>query len=566
VGGVVSALQSELKRDTPVTTARNSITLAGWTLISRVTGLLRVIVIGAVLGPTYFANAFQAGSVVPNIVFTVIAGPVLAMVVVPGVVHAIDTGGMPSARQLLGRVTGWLLGVSGAVLALLLILSPLVAWTLTFGIPDPGDRARGLWLSTLLALLVAPQLPLYMLLYLGMAAQQARGRFALAAGAPVVENSILILTVVVAGWYYGTGLDIAQVPIEMVVLLGLGSTTAMAVHAGLQLFGAARAGLLPRPSMRWRQDPDARELIHRLARSVGVAAGPAAAMYVLFVLAGSVPGGVFVIQLSYAVFYALSYVSARAVSMAALPGLAHAAHRQDGTTFGSTWRQGLSYAVIASLPLLVLLMVLSGPAASILAPGELRRAALISPLAICLGVVAVAQLVGGVHDIARQALFARLDDRIPRRASEVTFGVILVAATASLLMPADGSRLVWLVATILTGELVAAGLVLTRLRRAIRPERFLDQRTLAAVLVATLAMLPVTAAVWWIQHFTSQSQLETLAVLVAGGIAALAVYALVLRATMPRPANRPGANPVERRRVRGLGVARPRCCSGQARA
>jgi peptidoglycan biosynthesis protein MviN/MurJ (putative lipid II flippase) len=181
-------------------------------------------------------------------------------------------------------------------------------------------------------------------------------------------------------------------------------------------------------------------------------------------------------------------------------------------------------------------------------------------------VVAVAQLVGGVHDIARQALFARLDDRIPRRASEVTFGVILVAATASLLMPADGSRLVWLVATILTGELVAAGLVLTRLRRAIRPERFLDQRTLAAVLVATLAMLPVTAAVWWIQHFTSQSQLETLAVLVAGGIAALAVYALVLRATMPRPANRPGANPVERRRVRGLGVARLRCCSGQARA
>jgi len=524
--------------DQKPTTARNSAIVAGWTLISRAAGLLRVVVIGAVLGPTYFANSFQAGYVVPNIVFTVIAGPVLAMVLVPGVVRAIGTGGLPRARELLGRVTGWLLGMSAIVLALLVIGSPMVAWTLTFGIPDPGIRARGLWLTTLLVLLVTPQLPLYILLYLGMAVQQARGRFALAAAAPVVENSILILTVIFAGWRYGTGLDVAQVPVDLVVILGLGSLTAVAVHAALQLFGAARVGLLPRPSMRWRHDPDAVALTRRLMRSVGIAAWPAAAMYVLLALAGSVPGGVFVVQLSYAVFYSLSYISARAVSMAALPGLAHAAHRQDSSMFGSALRQGLSYAVIASLPLLVLLAMLSGPTANILANGELRHAALIGPLATCLAVVAVAQLVGGVHDIGRQALFARLDDRIPRRASEVAFSVILVTATASLLVPANGSRLIWLVGAILTGELAAAGMVLSGLGRAIQPERFLHRRTLGAALVATLAMMPVTTVVWWIQHIHSGGQLATLAILIPGGIAALGVYALVLRATMPRPTQR----------------------------
>src|SRR5919206_905206 len=82
------ALMTTLEDKAPAT-ARNSATVAGWTLISRVTGLLRVVVIGAVLGPTYFANCFQAGYVVPNIVFTVIAGPVLAMVLVPGVVGAL---------------------------------------------------------------------------------------------------------------------------------------------------------------------------------------------------------------------------------------------------------------------------------------------------------------------------------------------------------------------------------------------------------------------------------------------------------------------------------------------
>ncbi len=168
----------------------------------------------------------------------------------------------------------------------------------------------------------------------------------------------------------------------------------------------------------------------------------------------------------------------------------------------------------------------------------MRHAALIGPLATCLIVVAVAQLVGGVHDISRQALFARLDDRIPRRASEVAFGVILIFAAASLLLPADGSRLAWLAGAILAGELVAAGMVLTRLRRSIQPERFLDRRTLVAALLATLAMMPVTTVVWWIQHVHSGTQLSTLAILIPGGIVALGVYALVLWATMPRPTKR----------------------------
>ena len=528
-----------LEYEAPTTTARNSATVAGWTLVSRATGLLRVVVIGAVLGPTYFANAFQAGYIVPNLVFTLIAGPVLAMVLVPGVVRAVGVGGLSRAREVFGRVTGWMLAVSAAVVALLMILSPAVAWTLTFGIPDPAQRARALWLTTLLVLLVAPQVLLYALLHLGMAAQQARGRFALAAGAPAVENAILILTVVLAGWYYGAGLDVDNVPAELVIVLGMGSTAAVAVHAALQLVGTAQVGLLTRPSMGWRHDPEARAVTRRLMRSVGVAAWPAAAMYVLFALAGTVPGGVFVVQLSYAVFYSLSYVSARAVSMAALPGLAHAAHREDGVIFGSAWRQGLSYAIIASLPLLVLLAVLSGPTANILANGELRNAALIGVLATCLGVVAVAQLVGGVHDIGRQALFARLDDRIPRRASEVAFVVMLVVAAATLLLPADGSRLVWLVGAILAGELAAAGMVLVALRRAIQPERFIEFRPLAGALMATIAMLPVAAAAWWLQHVTSIGRLGDLALLTLGGSLALGVYVLglyvlVLRVAVPR--------------------------------
>jgi peptidoglycan biosynthesis protein MviN/MurJ (putative lipid II flippase) len=516
-------------------TARNSVTVAGWTLVSRVTGLLRVVVIGAVLGPTYFANCFQASNVVPNIVFSLLLGPVLAMVLVPALVGALGTGGRAGASALLGRVTGWLVVAAGGVVALLVVISPGLAWTLSAGIPDAAERGRGLWLTTLLLVLLAPQILLYCLAHVGLSAQRACGRFALSAAAPAVENVVLIGTVLFAGWYFdAAGIGIDRVPLAMVVVLGAGSTVAVGLHAALQLFGAARVGLLAWPALGWRAEPAAAAVTRRLARSVGVVALPALAMYPLLAIAGSVPGGVFVVQISYAVLFALSYVGARAVSMASLSELADAAHRADLARFGASWRRGLSYALVAGLPLLVLLAVLCGPTSDILATGELRHADLTGPLAACLAVVAVAQLVTGLGDLGSQALFARLEDRVPRRASRVTLAVTVLVGAGALLVPAGGGRLVWLVVAILAGELAAAAMVLGRARVAIRPERFVDRRALAAALLATVAMAPVAAATWWVQHTYADGQLAVLGVLVAGGLLAVTGYALVLRASWPR--------------------------------
>jgi peptidoglycan biosynthesis protein MviN/MurJ (putative lipid II flippase) len=517
------------------------VTVAGWTLVSRITGVLRVVVIGPVLGATYFANAFQTSYMLPHLVFTLIAGPVLGMVLVPSVVRAVGAGGETRAREILAGVSGWLLTIAVMVSVVLMIASPAVAWTLNFGIPDPASRARGLWLTTLVILLVAPQGVLYALVHLGTAAQQAKGRFALAAGGHVVESLILIPTVIFVGWYYGTGLDIKQVPVALVVVLGAASTMGVASHAALQLAGAARVGLLIWPSMRWRQDPEVRAITKRLIRSVGVAAWPAAAMYVLLALAGTVRGGVFVVQLTHTIFFSLAFVSARAVSMAVLPGLARAAHSDDAAIFGVQWRQALSYAMIASLPLLVLLAVNAGPAAHLLTTGQLRHAALIGPLTICMAIAAVAQLVSGLHDLGRQALFARLDDRTPRRASEVAFGVIVILAAASSLLPADGSRLVWLVVANLISELVAAGIVLIRLRRAIRPELFVEPRPLAAAVVATCAIVPLAGAVWWTQQIQANGRLANMTLLALGGAIALGVYVVVLRAVSRRISAAPKA-------------------------
>lgn len=508
--------------------ARDSVTVAGWTLVSRVTGLLRVVIAGAVMGPTFFGNVFQAGYVLPGLVYSAVAGPVLAMVLVPTIVTAATRGGLAHARSVTAGVAGVVLTAAGAVALALAAAAPLVAWVLTLGFPAGVDVEQARHLSTLLGLFVAPQVVLHTAAALGVAAQQARGRFALAAAAPAVENIGLMATVAAAGAIWGTGLEIGEVPTAMVVWLGVGSTASVAVHALLQLCGTARAGMLTLPTLR-RRDPMAGDACRRLLRSLGVAAWPSASMFVLLACASTVPGGVIVVQMAYAVYHAASYLTARAVSMAALPRLSDAAGQGDQAAYALRWRQCLTYAVVASAPVLVLLAVLDEPVAALLAQGELEEPAVIAALVGSLGVVAVAQLLGGLHDLGQQALFARQEDRWPRRASEIALLVTLLAAAAALAGTSGGDRIVALVVAIPVGELAATLVVLGAVRAAVHPAPAADVRALASAAVAAVAMTPAALGGAWLYTSTSPGRWANVGQLALTGIAAVLVYAWVLR-------------------------------------
>jgi putative peptidoglycan lipid II flippase len=101
--------------------------------------------------------------------------------------------------------------------------------------------------------------------------------------------------------------------------------------------------------------------------------------------------------------------------------------------------------------------------------------------------------------------------------------------------------LIWLVVANLIGELVAAGIVLIRLRRAIRPELFVEPRRLAAALVATCAIVPLAGAVCWTEQTQTNDRLSNLALLALGVAVALGVYVVVLRAVSRRISAVPSA-------------------------
>lgn len=514
-------------------TARRSVTVAAWTLVSRVTGLLRLVVVGAVLGPTFLSNAFLAANTLPNATYSVIAGPVLALVVVPTVVRALAERGRATCVLVMRRLSSMLVAASAVVTAALLLVSPVIARTLTLGVGDPVERARAQSITLLLLVLVAPQVVLYTVAALGAAAQQACERFALAAAAPVVENVVLIGAVGAVAVLHPAGLDVDDAPLDVVVLLGGGATLAVAVHAGIQVVGALRAGMSIVPAGGWYRDRSVREVAGHLRRSLLVGALPAAGTYLLIALSSTVRGGVLVFQTAYLLYAAVPALGARAVTTAVLPRLSAAADADDRPGFAAAWRQVLHYAVVTGLLPLCLLVAFARPAARTLAHGDAWTRELVVALALTIAVLGVAQLAHGTYEIARQALFARLDTAGPARAGLVTFAVTAAAGAATLLLPGGAPRVAGLGAAVLLADVAAAGLLLRRLARAIRPEPAVDRRSLRAVAFAACATLPGLVAGWHLTDGTGGAVAE-LAVAAGFGVLTVLVFGLALHRFGPR--------------------------------
>jgi putative peptidoglycan lipid II flippase len=519
-------------------TVRGSATVAFWTLVSRITGVVRVVAIGAVLGPTFFANVFLSTITIPQITFYAVVGTVLSPVVVPAVVRALRERGRQGTRELIGRVAGFLMAGAATVALVLVLASPLLAWTLTVGVPD-ALRGQARTLTVLMVLLVAPQVVLYGMAALGAAVQQARDRFALAAGAPALENLGLVATMVAVAVLYDPGLEVGEVPLGLVVLLGAGATGSVALHAAVQLYGAARVGISVRPRLGWRAEPATRELVRRLRASVAVAACPAMGVFVLLAVAATLPGGVLVIQIAFQVYQAAIALGARAVSTAALPALSEAASRDDPARFASAWRQVLHYVVLAGMPPLFLLIAFSAAIAETLAHGELSNGELIGALATCVVVLAVAQLPAAVHEVGRQALFARLDVRGPRVAAVTHFAVTLLLGLLAYRFVDGTPRLLGIALATLVAEAAAASLIVWRLRRTIRPERMIDPRRLTIAGLAALSMLPVVVPGWYLVGKTADEPLVAVPLGLAIGAATLGVYAFAVT-TLNRRLGRPG--------------------------
>jgi putative peptidoglycan lipid II flippase len=465
--------------------------VSGWTLVSRVTGLIRVAVAGATLGPTFFANIFLATNTVPNLTYNLMAGSLLAALFVPTLVRALEQEGAGRARDLARALLGVVVVSFGLAGVVVVALGPIIISLLTLGIGDAATAAQARGQAWVLLLLVVPQIVLYGVAAVGVAAQNARRRFALAAAAPAVENVGLIVTLVLAAYWFGVGLDTKAITTEHLVVLGVGSSLAVAAHAGLQLFGAARAGLPLRPAWGWR-DPALRDVARRIVPSIGTAMIEAGRIFALIVVAGTVRGGVVALQIGINFYNLPLALGSRAIGTVLMPRLARENVHRDFDRFGRTYSRGLARAWFVAVPASVALVALAGPIAKALSFGQLDRGNGTALLAASIAGLGIALIGAATYDIAREASYARLDVRAPLVAGIVQIVVVLVAVSAVAVTFDGVATLFFLGLAVAVGDLLRAVLVDRAARRGI-PIRRPPWGGLAWDLAASaLAILPAT--------------------------------------------------------------------------
>jgi putative peptidoglycan lipid II flippase len=429
--------------------------VAAWTFISRITGFGRLATMAAVLGPTYFGNLFQASALLPNMIFSVLGGSLVAAVVVPALVKCIDRQDENSAR----RVANGFLGVTTAVLSIVLIVSmlgaPLLLRLVTAAVSDEQVRQQQLQLGWPLLSMILPQILLYNVAATGAAAQNAHGRFAIAAAAPVLENLGIMATLAVSALLFGVGTDLEAVTTPQLVLLGAGATIAVGMHAALQWWGAHRLGVSLVPRAGWR-DPDVRHMILIAFKSSGYSALYNLTTLGAAVVAGQIPGGVAAFQIGQMLSFLPVALCAVPLAAAQLPRLSRCFNENNENAFHSIFRQSLAIARFVGLPACILFVMMPETWARAVAFGQMASAAGVSMIAACIASTGAGVIAEATVALSTSASYARHNASLPLMAIALRAAVAFMGMAIAL-SAMDGIAILWTVGlSVSAGSIVSA--------------------------------------------------------------------------------------------------------------
>ncbi|PZQ27068.1 MAG: murein biosynthesis protein MurJ [Corynebacterium propinquum] len=213
----------EKASDADVVRATSSMAIA--TLISRITGFLRNVLITATLGAAV-ASAFNTANTLPNLITEIVLGAVLTSLVVPVLVRA-EKEDPDRGEAFVRRLFTLAITVLGAITLLSLLTAP---WITRLMLPESGQVNEVQ--ATSFAFLLLPQIVFYGLFALFQAVLNTKGIFAPGAWAPVANNIISIGVLLLYWTVPGSLNPAAPSPITdiHVVLLGLGTTAGVVIQ------------------------------------------------------------------------------------------------------------------------------------------------------------------------------------------------------------------------------------------------------------------------------------------------------------------------------------------------
>ncbi|MBK0375802.1 murein biosynthesis integral membrane protein MurJ [Streptomyces sp. RB110-1] len=510
---------------------KSSVVMAAGTLVSRLTGFVRSLVITAALGAALLGDSFTIAYTLPTMIYILTVGGGLNSVFVPQLVRAMkddEDGGEAFANRLLTLVMVAL----AAIVGIAVFLAPTLIHMLS---PTIANDVAANSVAVTFARYCLPTI-FFMGVHVVMGQiLNARGKFGAMMWTPVLNNIVMIITFGLFIWVYGTSAEsrmgVDTIPPEGVRLLGIGTLLGLVVQALAMLPYLRETGFRFRPRFDWKG--------HGLGKTVKLAKWT-----VLFVLANQA-GVLVVTQLSTAAGAAsghdgtgfLAYSNAQliwgmpqaiitvSVMAALLPRISRAAHDNDPGAVRDDISQGLRNSAVAIVPVAFTFLALGLPMCTLLYASSGTEAA--RSMGFILMAFALGLIPYSVQYVVLRGFYAYEDTRTPFYNTVIVAAVNAAAsALCYVVLPARWA-VVGMAFSYGLAYAVGVGVAWRRLSNRLGGD--LDGahivRTYARLCMAALpAALVGGAAGFGILELVGAGALGSLAALICGGLLLIGIF------------------------------------------
>jgi putative peptidoglycan lipid II flippase len=499
---------------------RSNVVVASGTAISRLTGLLRIVVLGYVLGQTALTDAYLIANETPNIVYDLLLGGLLSATLVP----LFSTFVEQDDDEATNVVISVSVVLMAALTAVAVIAAPLIFGLYSVNISDGVDPDVYREVGTTLARIFLIQILFYGLTGLANAFLNSRRRFFAAAWSPILPNLVIIAFLLSLPNRGSADWQLEQVLTDdrLRWTLGIGATAGIASMALVLVPAMIRTGFRFRPRVDFRH-PAVRKLLSLSFWTIGFVVANQIALLVVRNLAepGSSEASAYINAFT---FFVLPH-GLLAVSIATTfqPEMSRSVARRDRAGFVEQASLGLRMTALFTIPAGVGIFVLRQPIiGALLQRGEFSAAdtdaaqRALAGLALGLGAFSVYMFV-------LRGFYAHKDTKTPFKVNVVENSLNIVLAFVLVdRYGVLGLGLAFALAYVISSLWAMQILSYKVPGFAVRP-------VLASLARMLLASVLMAEAVWLVtQQVGGNAGTEAVLRLAAGGVVGAAVYFGVL--------------------------------------
>ncbi|MBT9554102.1 MAG: murein biosynthesis integral membrane protein MurJ [Hydrogenophaga sp.] len=334
------------------------------TLASRITGLVRELLMASTFGASALTDAFNVAFRIPNLLRRLFAEGAFSQAFVPVLAGARAKDGDEATRELVDQIATVLVWALLVTCVLGVAASPVLVWAMASGLKQ---SAHGFEAAVLMTRWMFPYIGFMSLVALSAGVLNTWRRFAVPAATPVLLNVAMIG----AAWFGAPWFE--TLGIEPIYAMAGGVMLGGMLQLGVQIPALLRIGMLPRVGLRWSSlvkawhHPGTRRVTTlMLPALLGVSVAQISLLINTQIASHLVTGSVSWLTYADRLMEFPTAMLGVALGVVLLPQLAAARAADDGVRYSQLLDWGLRLVVLLAVPCAVALLTFARPLVAVL--------------------------------------------------------------------------------------------------------------------------------------------------------------------------------------------------------